>query len=1076
MIKIPKRYNSTDNPVFEIKQIECSYGKEKTVLKAQNICIPRGKVTVLLGPSGAGKSTLLESLGLMTQTITPKTSEVIFYPEKGSKGYPLQELWEENFMELRYKIRQDHYSFIFQSTNLMPNFTAIENVSLTELIQSQETESAVYNAIKTIADDLSVTSLNFNKLPFAFSGGERQRIAFARAVNPEFSVLFGDEPTGNLDHFNSNKLMRFIRNFILEHDNKSALIVSHNIDLALDFADRIIILTSNSKDDNCASAIHDEFILDRGTMGWENDSTIKERTKKEIELLLNNDTSFVINALNTIRNQDCPLNTYLRIKDLIIDWSILKENKEVDENDLTTIKNKVFQYLDEINFREEIDEKEFIIEPLNDFFDDNTIENNQAEVIRSVIDEVDNAELKNSLQNRFNQDYPKKTLLPEIANETKNAWNKIYRFIGDLLNLFFSLKPIQFILSLLISLVPWTNIILEVILSGLKKGALFISGFFRKNTKPTNNNKPKKKPWKRINNWIRRRFIKTCLRADISLAAFETNKRKVKNIKFKSGQGKEYASLEIIPSEIVNTPIRFKKLFYKRESEELLGINNKNLWLVFLILFLTFLAIGFSSGSLEYLEMKMRDPFISSVTANIPSTSLDYRRATRIIDQINQDDSLKELYKIDTITYYNTRTIHLTGDKENSPKLGIDGRTIPLNDPMIPTIVDSHINDAIGEGFINDQDYSIISTMEMLKKLNCTEQPSFLFREIELENELYSIPIPISAIVRSLPGYKTNFLITPSFYQHLQNLGETFLFDAGDMRLFSLIVIDSNDVDEFENIVIDFFKNEPNGIIINDDPIIEPFQYSYKSMYRLIVAFENYQELSLSEIKALFAQLKNSEEMQRFLKKAAITDTDFVQAYSPDFSSNKKWKQYYLSANFSDLDKVENFAGFIKNHANIKLEMSNIERIKNYNFVSKLTMMISVLLIFFSVLMINLFLSNILRTHLNKIVMNIGTFKAFGIDIQHIYQKLMFMYILLPLIAALFLCAVFGYSWLVYHFMQLITNFEIEKNLYFNLINFWTLGSLIVLLIVNYFTFSRIIQSIFIKKPGDLIYDRSNKA
>jgi hypothetical protein len=211
------------------------------------------------------------------------------------------------------------------------------------------------------------------------------------------------------------------------------------------------------------------------------------------------------------------------------------------------------------------------------------------------------------------------------------------------------------------------------------------------------------------------------------------------------------------------------------------------------------------------------------------------------------------------------------------------------------------------------------------------------------------------------------------------------------------------------------------------------------------------------------------------MAKTGIQDQDFVQAFSPNFSSDRKKPKYDVSFNFNDLSKVEAFAEYI-NTVEVKLEMSSIERMKNYNFVSKLTSLISILLIFFSVLMITLFLSNILRTHLNSIKMNIGTFKAFGIDIGHIYQRMMFMYIVVPLIAALGFCALVGYSGSLYYLMQLVTTFDIEKYKYFNLLNYWTLGSIVVLMVVNYFTFSRIIKDIFSQTPGHLIYDRSNKA
>ncbi len=253
--QMPLRYSKEKDSVFHIDSLECSYSDSTVVLKASDIKIPRNAVTILLGPSGSGKSTLLESLGLMSKTINPESTRLTFFPEAGEKGYPFEQLWADKNKDLLSKIRQDYFSFIFQSTNLMSNFTAIENVTLTDLIKSKDTDVAIYKAINTLVEDLSISSLEFEKLPSAYSGGERQRIAFARAAIPEFSVLFGDEPTGNLDHFNSNRLMHFIQDFIRNHKNKSALIVSHNIDLALDFADRIIILTKNYENSSSASTI-----------------------------------------------------------------------------------------------------------------------------------------------------------------------------------------------------------------------------------------------------------------------------------------------------------------------------------------------------------------------------------------------------------------------------------------------------------------------------------------------------------------------------------------------------------------------------------------------------------------------------------------------------------------------------------------------------------------------------------------------------------------------------------------------------------------------------------------------------
>jgi lipoprotein-releasing system ATP-binding protein len=1053
--QIPLRFNKNIDPVFEINHLECSYVPGRVVLKASDISIPRNYVTILLGPSGAGKSTLLESLGLMSQTINEATTRIKFFPEPGQSGYPFEQLWEDKHRALLNKIRQDYFSFIFQSTNLMSNFNAIENVTLTGLIQSQPLPFATYKAINTTVEGLGIKSMAYDKLPSAFSGGERQRIAFSRAAIPDFSVLFGDEPTGNLDHFNSNKLMEFIRKYIRESENKSALIVSHNIDLALDFADRIVILTRNFDNSESTSVILEEFILDKNVVDWDSSPVVKKRIKKEIELLLNNDTSHFIELLSRIKKHGCSEKTYMELKDKIIDWALLCDEK----SDPTPAEIKTYkEQIRELSLKEiavETREEGEINHLIKQFFDPERIDN--QEIIDNILTQINKSDEKLGKEvNTLLESGGKAAASPE---KTNGGLKKI-------------LWPVRFILWFLLSLVHWINVVVEGIVYGISK--FFGNIFSKKNDTAADD----KKQWFKPNTLVTRGFVYLCQSVDDLYSSFERNKKKKTIVEFsKTGNQNLKESFEINDHEILDTPKPFKVLFYKRESEKLLGNKNKNLWLILLILFLTFIAIGFSSGSLEYLEMKMRDPFIRSVSAKIPSTSDISRKAVRLIDGINQSDSIRNIYKIDTIIFYNTRTFHVKGDLDNSPKYGLDGRTVALNDPLLSIIIDPKINEAIGHPFLNDQDYSIIVTREALQKLGCSKNPSFLFKEVDIEDSLvYYIPIPIAAIVKSLPGYQTDYIVSPYFYQHLSNLGDKFLFDKDAIILYSLIAMDSTHLEGFTKVVNNFFASKPNGIVINSEPTIEKMPFSYKSMYRMIVAFDNYNEITLDDLKVLFAKLKSDPSMKDFMAKANIEETDFVQSYAPNFSSTRNWPKYDVSFNFNDLAKVESFAEYIKANADIKLEMSNIERMKNYNFVTKLTSLISVLLIFFSVLMITLFLSNILRTHLNSIKMNIGTFKAFGIDIGHIYQRMMFMYILVPLIIALVLCYIVGSSWSLYYLIQFLSKFDIEKYKYFNLFNYWTLGSIIVLLVVNYFTFSKIIKDIFNQTPGDLIYDRSNKA
>ena len=130
----------------------------------------------------------------------------------------------------------------------MPNFTVYENICLTQMIQGVSQKEALLKA-RDMMHRIGLQEVDEHKKPHELSGGQRQRVAFVRAITPQFTVLFGDEPTGNLDEINSRELMSILTNNIRQHQ-RTAVIVTHNIDLALEFADQIIILTKNNQS-NC---------------------------------------------------------------------------------------------------------------------------------------------------------------------------------------------------------------------------------------------------------------------------------------------------------------------------------------------------------------------------------------------------------------------------------------------------------------------------------------------------------------------------------------------------------------------------------------------------------------------------------------------------------------------------------------------------------------------------------------------------------------------------------------------------------------------------------------------------------
>ncbi len=233
--------------LFQIEGLCCSYTRNEAqrVLTIDKLHIPRGKLVFLLGPSGSGKSTLLETLGLMNHTIA--SGDVKFFPDEQSPAISYAELWKKNDNNELNTVRKNFFSFVFQQTNLMENFTAYENVALARMIKSGANEEEAGMAATPLMQrvNLPASVVDFDTSSVQLSGGQKQRLAFVRALSSDYAVLFGDEPTGNLDPQNANELFEVIRSQISE--KSSAIIVSHDLELAIHHADMIIVISKSKE-------------------------------------------------------------------------------------------------------------------------------------------------------------------------------------------------------------------------------------------------------------------------------------------------------------------------------------------------------------------------------------------------------------------------------------------------------------------------------------------------------------------------------------------------------------------------------------------------------------------------------------------------------------------------------------------------------------------------------------------------------------------------------------------------------------------------------------------------------------
>lgn len=207
------------------KNIHKNYGLVK-VLKGVDLHIKKGEIVAIVGPSGSGKTTLLQILGTLDKA--SKNQELII------NGKPIQQLSDKKISEFR----NEHIGFIFQFHQLLPEFTALENVCLPAYIGNKDKVETEKRA-KELLDFLGL-SHRTNHKPNELSGGEQQRVAVARALINKPSVIFADEPSGNLDSTSAKNLHELF--FKLRDEfGQTFVLVTHNEELA-EMADRKLVM------------------------------------------------------------------------------------------------------------------------------------------------------------------------------------------------------------------------------------------------------------------------------------------------------------------------------------------------------------------------------------------------------------------------------------------------------------------------------------------------------------------------------------------------------------------------------------------------------------------------------------------------------------------------------------------------------------------------------------------------------------------------------------------------------------------------------------------------------------------
>ena len=233
--------------MLELREVSRSYGQgsaEVQALREVSLSAEEGAMVPVMGPSGSGKSTLLTIAGTLEE---PTSGEVLL------AGQPVGKLSRNAKARLRRRV----IGYVFQDFNLLPGLTAAENVSLPLELDGLSGRKARVAALKVL-DRLGLSE-RASHYPDHMSGGERQRVAVARAMVGERRLLLADEPSGALDSVNGEAVMRLIHTYCKR--GTAAVVVTHDAQLA-SWADRVVFLRDGRLIDQTAAPAGPESLLE----------------------------------------------------------------------------------------------------------------------------------------------------------------------------------------------------------------------------------------------------------------------------------------------------------------------------------------------------------------------------------------------------------------------------------------------------------------------------------------------------------------------------------------------------------------------------------------------------------------------------------------------------------------------------------------------------------------------------------------------------------------------------------------------------------------------------------------------
>lgn len=504
----------------------------------------------------------------------------------------------------------------------------------------------------------------------------------------------------------------------------------------------------------------------------------------------------------------------------------------------------------------------------------------------------------------------------------------------------------------------------------------------------------------------------------------------------------------------------FDRVFFVREFNTLAGKSYWRLLLLWAIVTITLLAIGFASGSLRLLAKKMDNPFTNLVNITVRNQDRD---SVDLVRRCFGSDAEKKRFQIKSVGYRCGLLDRFLVNQSTRTRSDARGMTVDQRDPVLLDILDPGKGNWLAgaqriegvDSIAFNSPIGIVVTESLLKRL-MYEDP-IQQHQVEAAFDSISFFLPVVAVVKELPDF-CDYMLTNTFYNlFLSDYTKTgFLTLRGELNSVNIVEFVGKTADSTA------LRSMLSGILPKDLTIkdIKTLPFDLNSGYQSNIYKVYLSDFPSAEVmRHIFQQFadkwqqENQTRIWRFnaLKVLALQDT--------------LKRPHYLSFNLEKTDSVESFKQFMLKRFNYEINLTQIESQKNFGAVASLTSQIGVILFLFSLLSISVFVYSMMVAHIEKVKANLGTFVAFGLDNQKLYAA----YLRITGV-------VIGSALVVAYTIAVIIDglgvFGKGEASRFEFFNMFTSLATLLIVVISFVSAFIAMSKILKQTPGDLIYGR----